>query len=190
MLFLFRQLNNTSMRQIAAILLIIINPIDYGKNVSGSDSDIVDRAWQKSIEYGATDSRYTCMIDYSKPIDQKRLYVVDLRACCIALRSTVSHAENSGKEYAKEFSNEEGTLKSSLGAYLTKNAYYGAYGYSLVLDGLDKGINSNAKSRMIVFHSSKKMRTKWSWGCFATPEDTNSKIIGLIKDGSLVYVYK
>jgi hypothetical protein len=34
------------------------------------------------------------------------------------------------------------------------------------------------------------MKTRWSWGCFATPEETNKKLIDLIKNGCLVYVYK
>jgi hypothetical protein len=34
------------------------------------------------------------------------------------------------------------------------------------------------------------MKTKWSWGCFATPEEINIKLIDLIKNGCLVYVYK
>jgi hypothetical protein len=59
----------------------------------------------------------------------------------------------------------------------------------LILNGLDK-TNSNAKQRKIIFHSSKIMITKWSWGCFALPEEKTKTIIDKIKGGCLVYVYK
>ena len=32
------------------------------------------------------------------------------------------------------------------------------------------------------------MHSKYSWGCFATSEDINKKIIDMVKNGSLVYV--
>jgi hypothetical protein len=60
----------------------------------------------------------------------------------------------------------------------------------MYLNGLDSGINSNAYKRAIIFHSSKKMKTIWSAGCFTTDEATNKEIIDLIKGGSLVYVNK
>ena len=129
------------------------------------------------------------MIDYSKSIVSERLYLVNTKTHKIEMTSVVSHAWKSGLNYATNFSNEEGTLKSSLGAYFTENTYYGTYGYSLVLNGLDK-TNSNAKKRKIIFHSTKKMKTKWSWGCFALPEKNTRKIIDMIKGGCLVYVYK
>jgi hypothetical protein len=105
------------------------------------------------------------------------------------MTSIVSHGVNSGKEYATDFSNVIGSYKSSLGAYLTEQTYNGYYGYSLIVKGLDK-TNSNAKKRKIIFHSTKKMKTKWSWGCFSLPEKNNKKIIDMIKGGCLVYVYK
>lgn len=129
------------------------------------------------------------MVDYSKSIVSERLYLVNTKTQKIEMTSVVSHAWNSGFMHANNFSNQEGSLKSSLGAYVTENTYYGNYGYSLVLQGLDK-TNSNAKKRKIIFHSTKKMKTKWSWGCFALPEKNTRKIIDLIKGGCLVYAYK
>jgi hypothetical protein len=72
---------------------------------------------------------------------------------------------------------------------LLKILNYGYFGYSLHLKGLDK-TNSNAKLRKIIFHSTKKMHSKWSWGCFSLPEKNTRKIIDLIKGGCLVYAYK
>lgn len=154
----------------------------------GSPSiDIVDKAMLVKKKY-KSDCKYVVMVDYSKPIYAERLYVVNTEKKSIETASTVSHAFKSGMVYAKDFSNEENTLKSSLGAYLTEGTYYGKYGYSLTLKGLDN-TNSNAKKRSIVFHSSKAMKTKWSHGCFALPDKASRKIIDMIKGGSLVYAY-
>ena len=154
-----------------------------------SSTNIVDKAVTIQKKYKVTNDKYVVMIDYSKSILSERLYLVNTKTHKIEMTSVVSHAWNSGLNYATNFSNEEGTLKSSLGAYVTENTYYGTYGYSLVLNGLDK-TNSNAKKRKIIFHSTKKMKTKWSWGCFALPEKNTRKIIDKIKGGCLVYVYK
>ena len=58
----------------------------------------------------------------------------------------------------------------------------------MIIDGLDDGVNDNARSRAIIFHSDTKMKTKWSKGCFATPEKINKKIINLTKNGVLVCI--
>jgi hypothetical protein len=84
------------------------------------------------------------MVDYSKSIDEEMLYIVNTKSEQIEMTSIVSNGVNSGKEYETNFSNENNSYKSSLGAYLTENTNYGHFGYSLVLKGLDK-TNSNAK---------------------------------------------
>lgn len=168
------------------ILFIYINILFI---VTPSSKNIVDKAIEIQKQYNLTNKKYVVMVDYSKSIFNKRLYVVNCNTSKIEITSIVSHAWNSGSIYASNFSNKEGSLKSSLGVYITEKTYYGNFGYSLVLKGLDK-TNSNAKKRRIIFHSSNKMKTKWSWGCFALPEKNNRKIIDLIKDGCLVYVYK
>ncbi len=128
-----------------------------------NNSGIVDKAIAIQKQYKVTNDKYVVMIDYSKSIDEERLYVVNIKTAKIEITSIVSHGKNSGKEYATDFSNVKDSYKSSLGAYLTEDTYYGRFGYSLRLKGLDK-TNSLAKERLIVFHSSKIMQTKWSWG--------------------------
>jgi hypothetical protein len=152
-------------------------------------TSVVDKAIAIQKQYKVSNDKYVVMVDFSKSIVAERLYVVNTKTAKIEMTSIVSHAWNSGSLYATNFSNKDGSLKSSLGAYLTENTYYGHYGYSLVLKGLDK-TNSNAKKRKIIFHSTKIMKTKWSWGCFSLPVDNNKKIIDMIKGGCLVYVYK
>lgn len=163
--------------------LFIVNSIQ-------SQEDLIKKALELQSKYVVKSSKYVVLIDYSKSIFSKRLFVVDVKSKKVILTSTVSHAFKSGLQFATKFSNKEGSLMSCKGAFETKSTYYGQFGYSLILKGLDIGINSNAEQRKIIFHSSKKMKTKWSWGCFATPEETNKKLINLIKNGCLVYVYK
>lgn len=140
-------------------------------------------------KYNSPNKKYVVIIDYSKSIDVERLYIVDMGKSEVVLKSKVSHAGRSGAIVPTDFSNELNTKKSSLGTYVTKETYYGGFGYSLRLSGLDN-TNSNAQKRAIIFHSNKRMKSKWSWGCFATDEITNRKIINMIKGGCLVHVYK
>jgi len=149
----------------------------------------VEMAKMVQSKYNSPNKKYVVIIDYSKSIDTERLYVVDMEKSQVILKSKVSHAGRSGGDVPTDFSNEFNTKKSSLGTYLTKETYYGGFGYSLRLSGLDP-TNSNAEDRAIIFHSNKLMKSKWSWGCFATDEITNRKIINLIKGGCLVHVYK
>ena len=151
------------------------------------DKTMIDLAKQMQNTYSTPNKHYVVIIDYSKPIDDVRLFVIDMDKSTIVLRSTVAHAYNSGITFATKFSNEMNTKKTSLGAYQTKETYYGTFGYSMRLSGLDSS-NNNAERRAIIFHSNRLMRAKWSWGCFATPEQTNIKIINMIKNGCLVYV--
>jgi len=138
------------------------------------------------------------LIDYSKPSTEERLYVIDLKNKELLYKSLVAHGRNSGNLYATSFSNKNGSYKSSLGFFLTENTYQGKNGYSLVLDGLEKGINDMAKRRAIVMHaasysSNASIRSNGqlgrSLGCPALPKEVSKDIINLIKDGSLVYIY-
>ncbi len=154
-----------------------------------SSKSIVDKAISIQKKYKVPNDKYVVMVDFSKSILEERLYVVNTKTAQIEITSIVSHAWKSGTLYASNFSNVNKSKKSSLGAYLTEDTYYGYFGYSLHLKGLDK-TNSNAKLRKIIFHSTKKMGSKWSWGCFSLPEKNTRKIIDMIKGGCLVYAYK
>ena len=92
------------------------------------------------------------VIDFSKPSTEQRLYVFDMKEHKMLFSSVVAHGRNSGNNYATSFSNEYGSYKSSLGFYLTETTYQGKNGYSLILNGLEKGINDKARMRSIVVH--------------------------------------
>ena len=168
------------------LIILLFNLLFIGTPPS---TNIVDKAITIQKKYKVKNDKYVVMVDYSKSINAERLYVVNTKTQKIEMTSIVSHGVNSGKEYAVDFSNVKHSNKSSLGAYLTENTYYGFFGYSLHLKGLDK-TNSLAKERNIIFHSTKKMKTKWSFGCFSVPEKNTRKIIDMIKGGCLVYAYK
>ena len=138
------------------------------------------------------------LIDFSKPSNQERLYVFDLRQKKMLYSSIVAHGKNSGELMATHFSNRDGSHQSSLGFYLTENTYYGKNGYSLVLEGLEKGINDNARRRAIVIHGAAYAnpsiiqnggRLGRSFGCPALPQTINRPVIDAIKGGSVLYIY-
>jgi hypothetical protein len=138
------------------------------------------------------------IIDFSKPSTEKRFFVIDLENEQLLYNCYVAHGKNSGDIYAVSFSNVSGTLKSSLGFYLTAETYFGDHGYSLRLDGTEKGINDNAREREIVIHGADYVgddfikrygRLGRSWGCPALPPELSKKIIDLISGGSCLYIY-
>lgn len=124
------------------------------------------------------------IIDFDKSSDEKRFFVVDIEARKILVNSYVAHGQNTGGLNATRFSNDPNSHQSSLGFYLTDKTYHGKHGLSLRLDGLDKGINNNARKRNIVVHSAdyvseefiaKYNRLGRSWGCPALPNGVIGK---------------
>lgn len=138
------------------------------------------------------------LVDFSKPSTEERFYVFDMKHKKLLFTSLVSHGKNSGGNYATSFSNENGSLKSSLGFFLTENTYQGRNGYSLILNGLEKGINDRARERAIVIHGAaysnpsviaSSGRLGRSFGCPALPLSVSKPIINTIKNGSLLFIY-
>lgn len=138
------------------------------------------------------------LIDFSLPSTAERFFVFDMARRRLLFSSVVAHGKNSGENYATSFSNEYGSYKSSLGFYLTGSTYQGSNGYSLLLDGLEKGINDRARERAIVVHgaayadpsvASRGGRLGRSFGCPALPQKLSRPIIDAIKDGSVMYIY-
>ena len=138
------------------------------------------------------------VVDFSLPSSKKRLFVIDMENGKLLYNTYVAHGRNSGKVYANEFSNRPESFKSSLGFYITKGTYTGKHGYSLQLEGEEKGINDNALSRAIVIHSASYVNEKVvksqgyvgrSLGCPALPEKLAKPIIRTIKDGSCFFMF-
>lgn len=140
-------------------------------------------------KYSPPRKDFAIVIDYRKNILTDRLYILDLVHDSILLSSRVSHARKSGLLYPKKYSNIKGSEMSSMGNYITgKKIISPKFGYAMLVRGLDAKVNSNAQIREIIFHSDSKMKSKWSKGCFATPEAVNKKIIDLTSNGVFVCV--
>lgn len=139
------------------------------------------------------------LIDFSKPSTEERLFVIDMKEKRILFSTYVSHGKNSGENYATSFSNKMKSNKSSLGFFITGNTYRGKRGYSLTLDGQEKGINDNARMRGVVFHGAKYVnpalisssggRLGRSRGCPALPMSVFRPLIDTIKGGTMVFIY-
>src|SRR6185295_6645916 len=99
-----------------------------------------------------TNDTIISIVDFSLSSCKKRLFVIDIKNYKVLYNTYVAHGRNSGDEYAKEFSNDPESFKSSLGFYVTKDTYRDEHGFSLHLEGEEKGINDNAYSRSIVMH--------------------------------------
>ncbi|MCQ1058044.1 murein L,D-transpeptidase catalytic domain family protein [Photobacterium sp. ZSDE20] len=135
------------------------------------------------------------IIDFRRPSNEKRFYVVDLADKTLKYHTYTTHGIESGGAYAERFSNTVNSKQTSLGVFKTAETYYGKYGYSLRLDGLSEGINDNARRRYIVIHGANYASPDflasnnfigWSWGCPALPPEKNREIIDLIKGGSII----
>ncbi len=138
------------------------------------------------------------VLDFSLPSTEKRIWVIDVESGQILFHDYVSHGKNSGDLYARSFSNTNSSYQSSLGFYLTAETYFGKHGYSLRLDGLEVGINDNARNRAIVIHGAhyanpdfieKTGRLGRSLGCPALPEESAKTLIDLIKENSCLFIY-
>jgi hypothetical protein len=138
------------------------------------------------------------LIDFTKPSTEQRLWVIDMAGGRVLFRSHVAHGQGSGENYATRFSNVSGSHQSSPGLYLTGDTYIGRNGYSMLLDGLEPGVNDNARARAIVVHGADYAdpevipstgRLGRSWGCPALPRKLARPIIDSIKGGSVLYIY-
>lgn len=156
-------------------------------------------AYVNATKKGMNNKPLLTVIDYSKPSAEKRLWVFDLKNGRALLNTWVSHGKNSGGLNADSFSNSPGSLKSSIGVFMTDaSPYIGGNGYSLRLKGLERGINSNAYQRDIVIHGAwyvnpdiirRYGQIGRSWGCPAVSLDLAKTLIDTIKENTLVFAY-
>jgi len=157
------------------------------------------KGYQRLLKAGKIHNKQVItIIDYSVSSLRKRLFVVDLEKGQVIYNTYVAHGMNSGKEYARKFSNSLQSLQSSLGFYVTRNTYTGKNGVALKLDGMEKGINDNAFRRGIVLHGAPYVNEPYcrhqgymgrSEGCPAVPQKETMPIIQSIRNGSAVFVY-
>ena len=138
------------------------------------------------------------LIDFSKPSSEPRFYIIDLCQRKVLHESIVSHGAGSGGLYAKHFSNEDNSHKSSLGFYRTTTTYSGKYKLALRLQGMEHS-NSHASRRGVVMHGAKYASYEFldkngcrlgrSYGCPALPYEGFEQVVEWIKNGSCLYIY-
>jgi hypothetical protein len=155
-------------------------------------------AYANARKKGFDSKQLLTVIDYSKPSTEKRLWVFDLKSGRTLFNTWVSHGKNSGGVNASSFSNSPGSLKSSIGVFVTADPYIGGNGYSLRMRGLERGINDNAYNRDIVIHGAWYVNPDTikrygaigrSWGCPAVSEGLSKSLINTIKENTVVFAY-
>lgn len=151
-----------------------------------------------AINRGAGAGTRLAVIDYSLPSTQKRMWVFDLERPGLLYAEHVAHGQGSGENMATNFSNRDGSHQTSLGLFRTAETYVGGNGYSLRMDGLEPGVNDNARDRLIVIHGApyvnpeqarRQGRLGRSYGCPALRPQVAREVIDTIKDDQLVFAY-
>ncbi len=149
-------------------------------------------------EKGLIKKEILTLIDFSLSSNTKRLWVINLITGDVLFNSLVAHGRNTGEEFASNFSNANESYKSSLGFYSTGEIYNGKHRMSLRLDGLEKGVNENARARGVVMHAADYVSESFiknnhrlgrSQGCPAVPVELSKEIINVIKDKSCFFIY-
>ena len=155
-------------------------------------------AYQKASVKGAVKKQILTVIDYSLPSSKQRMWIFDVRRERLLYNTYVAHGKNSGMDTPHHFSNITSSKQTSLGTYVTRDTYIGSKGYSLNLQGLEKGFNDNAYNRRVVIHGAwyvepdfikRAGRAGRSWGCPSIAKTIAKPVINTIKGGSVVFAY-
>ena len=155
-------------------------------------------AYHKATSRGAVKKPVLTVIDYSLPSSKQRMWVFDVNRVRLLYNTYVAHGQNSVMNTPSHFSNISSSKQTSLGTFVTRDTYMGSNGYSLNLQGLEKGFNDNAYNRRVVIHGAwyvepdyirKSGRAGRSWGCPSIAKTLAKPVINTIKGGSVVFAY-
>jgi len=151
-------------------------------NIKGKiDYSIFQKAYLGYVQIPNKNPGVLVIIDYTKPSNEERFYVLDLNKKKLVYSTRVANS-----------------YQSSLGFFLTLGEYNGAYGYSLRLKGLEENINANAESRAIVIHGGDIVDDEYikkfgfagrSLGCPVLPAALTKEIVNYIKHGRVLFIY-
>lgn len=177
----------------------VYNALDLeAKGLSRSTFDLAVKGFQKLKEQGKVKNSKLSIVDFSKASTEKRLYVIDLENQKLLFNTMVAHGKNTGTLMATNFSNNNSSNQSSLGFYVTAETYNGKHGLSMRLDGVEAGLNNNARERAIVMHAADYVNEGFaksmgfigrSWGCPAVSPKDNGPIVNAISNGSVLFIY-
>jgi hypothetical protein len=166
---------------------------------------------------GLDSTRFFAIVDYMVNSDQQRMFLIDRKTGKIS-KMAVAHGrykagffntkledqKNSIKEI-KYYSNEINSMASSSGFFIGGQDFAASdFGRSLVIHGLEGGINDNACERDVVIHKhflmTKSKAYMLSSGCLMVSPKLIDNVIDLLKgtadeemrlqtSGSLVFIY-
>ena len=168
-------------------------------NINSKAVQLALTGYAKLKEQGRlVNQRFLTIADFSKPSSEERFYIIDMELQEMVMQTFVAHGKNSGKLFARFFSNTSSSNKSSLGFYITGTTYSGKHGRSLRLTGVEQGINDKADQRAIVLHGAAYVSNNAiaemgylgrSLGCPAVPEKQVYDIIQTIQGESCLFIY-
>ncbi len=157
-----------------------------------------DTAWHN----GDTDRFEYAISDFSLHSSLERMWIVDLLSGYLLGNLHLAHGEATSSPYddawAVDFSNISGSHQSSLGMMKGAESYYGAYDYSMRMDGLENGYNDNVRSRAVVVHGWTGSRPEYvqyygsvapTWGCPAVDDREIQWVVDTLKDGALLFFW-
>jgi len=169
--------------------------------VSKPDYEVFKKALTGFLNLKATDNikkNLLTIIDFSISSTLDRMWIIDMNKMKVVHVSLVAHGKNSGEEFASHFSNSPASHQSSLGFYVTGGTYFGNHGISLILDGVEPGINDKAHERAIVMHGADYVSSRFihdygrlgrSFGCPSIPLEDHERIINLLSGRSCIYIH-
>ncbi len=175
-----------------------------------------DNRCGQSSEITLDKKRVFALIDYTAPSNERRMFLVDRQTGGIStmavahgrykasmINTRLSENKNSIK-HARYFSNELGSNAPSSGFFVSGVEYEGKFGRSMVLHGLEEGINDNACERAVVVHKhlmvTRSNAYVLSSGCPMISRDYIDHVINLLQghydlasnevtNGSVVFIY-
>jgi hypothetical protein len=138
------------------------------------------------------------LVDFGAPSGKPRFQIVDIANGRVLANNLVAHGRGSDPTntgFVQTFSNRPGSNASSAGSFLIGDTYYGKYGRSRRLHGLDPE-NDMAFARAIVIHSADYVsqamsrtsgRVGRSLGCFTVSHNDISEVLTLLGPGRLLF---
>ncbi len=165
----------------------------------------LEAAWSAVERLGIEPDSIECIavIDFTKPSYLKRMDIYRPGECR-AERFFCAHGRNTGGIFAVDFSNRSGSNQTSLGLYRVGNQYRGSWGSSLLLHGLEPGLNDRALKRRIVLHSAWYVseeiislniaeglgpRIGRSQGCPAVRKEDLATVLARLQPGTFLYIH-
>lgn len=169
-----------------------------GVSDAAADTAAEGYEYAQQKRHGDMNQSTMAVVDFSKPSDQKRLYVVNIKTGSLMGKYYVAHGQGSGGRYAEHFSNRPNSHESCLGAFAVGHIYYGKHGRSRHMVGLESGVNSNAVSRDIELHRAAYVspfyikhvgRAGRTYGCFGINPSYADKIISQLSANTVLFAY-